>query len=146
MVWVWSGQEFANVVLASLELGAMPFYRVHDEFHNGANMSELGEIVARHQPHFERAEDIRAENAHKPRIDIAENAGKSGKTEIRARGGSARLDARRTKRDACRFFRAREPPDGPERRFRARKADQVVAGYVLHLAGTAARFEIGRRA
>ena len=85
MVWTQRGHKVANLVVAPLDTGSMALNRVHNEFHNGADMCKLGKIVARHQPHFERAQRIRSEDAFEPLLKIADHAGKRRETETAPR-------------------------------------------------------------
>ena len=64
MVWALPDRQLANLVIAPFKPGPVAFDCVHNEFHNGANMCELRQIVARHQPQFEAAKYIRPEDSH----------------------------------------------------------------------------------
>ena len=81
MVWTRPEHELAHLVIAPFKGGAASLNRVHNEFHNGPNMSELCKVVACHQPHFERPERVRSEDAFKAVFDIANHAGQCGEAQ-----------------------------------------------------------------
>lgn len=50
MVWTVPDGKLPNLVRAPFKTCPATLNCLHDEFHNGANMRKLGEVVTRHEP------------------------------------------------------------------------------------------------
>lgn len=50
MVWTLPDRQLPDVVRPPLKTTPPTLYCLHNELHNGANMGELGKVVARHEP------------------------------------------------------------------------------------------------